>query len=335
MSLSLLGAFFRHPLKFLKMIKIIKSTRIYMNAAVADYFRDILTPLDSPEKAKTYQKIIEEQGYKNVELFKELIALLEKTKYIEIQNSKIHLIKTIPHDILEQTEKKLTREVLEAFKTFIDSTQQAIDDRLFGRLLGEFDSGELRIQWNIALRGDFYRLQRQKAFDFTHLKNWVKRRDPTLTILDYGCGSGDGTRQIYEYINPIGIEFNMEACDIAEGLMEIAEEDETLELPIHYFSLKEQNPPENHYDAIFVSQVFHWVETPTTLVGEMKSWLKPGGIIFGVQSSLSKRLYQVDLFIRLFGAKGFPAVETLKSWFKQNDMTLEYDEVFGSFKAIK
>ena len=248
---------------------------------------------------------------------------------------KIWLSKPIPKNIEEQTEKKLAPEVLEAFTTFTDSTKEAISDRLIEKPIDDFDAGELRIRWNIALRGEFYRLQRRKAFELTNLKTWVTKQKPPLTFLDYGCGSGDGTRQLYEYLNKIGIEFNIEACDVSEGLMEIAEEDETLELPIYYFSLKEKNPPENHYDAIFASQVIHWIQDPTKLIADMKSWLKPGGIIFGVQSSISKRLYQIDLFIRLLGAQGFPNINTLKSWFKNNDISLEYYELFGIFKATK
>ncbi|MFX1449921.1 MAG: class I SAM-dependent methyltransferase [Promethearchaeota archaeon] len=334
-KLELLATLFRHPLLLLKLVKLSKSAGMYMDALVAEHFREILLPLDAPGKAKSLNQIMEEQGYSNRPLFEELIAILEKNKFITKLNEKIWLSKIIPINIIEQTEKKLAPEVIEAFATFLDATKKAISDRLIEKPIDDFDAGELRIQWNIALRGEFYRLQRRKAFELTKLKTWVTKRKQPLTFLDYGCGSGDGTRQLYEYLNKIGIEFNMEACDVSEGLMEIAEEDETLELPIYYFSLKEKNPPENHYDAIFASQVLHWIQNPTELVANMKSWIKPGGIIFGVQSSESKRLYQIDLFIRLLGAQGFPALDTFRSWFKNNDMTLEYYELFGIFKAEK
>lgn len=331
----MLKTFFRHPLLLFKFVKILKSTRFYVNAMVADFFRDILSPINVSNKSKTVKQIMDEQGYINENLFNELISLLEKDKYVTNANGKIWLSRPIPKDIIKITEKKLVEEVVDSFSTFIDTTEKAILDRLMGKSLGEFDSGELRLKWNIALRGDFYRIQRDQVFNLTKLKLFCQNRKPPLNLLDYGCGSGDGTRQLYEFINKLGIEFNIEACDVSEGLMEIAQEDETLELPIYYFSLKEKKPRKDYYDAIFISQVLHWVEDPVKLIGELRLSLKEGGRIFGIQSNISKRLYQIDLWLRILGSAGFPIIRTFENWFKENDMPIEYDKTFGIFKATK
>jgi len=58
-------------------------------------------------------------------------------------------------------------------------------------------------------------------------------------------------------------------------------------------------------------------------------------MLFGVESNFSKRIYQVDLFLRLLGAQGFPPKDLMFDWFEKNGLKLEYDEVFFSFKAIK
>ena len=144
-KLSLLGTFLRHPFLVLKMMSMLKSTRLYMNAIVCKHLRDILIL----QKSKTIQQIMEENNYTNEELFKELMAVLENNKYITVSNDKILLSKPIPQNIVEETEKKLVPEVLDAFATFKDTTEKAISDRLTEKPLDEFDAGELRIKWNI------------------------------------------------------------------------------------------------------------------------------------------------------------------------------------------
>jgi len=212
---------------------------------------------------------------------------------------------------------------------------KSIEDRLKAIPMSEFDAGELRIQWNIALRGDFYRFQRNRAFEFIKFKDLLKKSSETVNILDYGCGSGDGTKQIYQYAKATNAEFNLEACDISEGLVEIAQEDEALGIPVKFFSLKSQKPKSGYYDFIFISQVLHWHENPTQLLADLKSYLKPNGILFGVQSIITKSIYQIDLFIRLLGGGGFPPLATLESWFAPNDLLLTYDSTFYSFKCTK
>ena len=68
-KLALIATLFRHPLLLLKLLKLTKSAGIYMDALVADHFRKILSPLDSPEKSKTLKQIMEEHGYSNGPLF--------------------------------------------------------------------------------------------------------------------------------------------------------------------------------------------------------------------------------------------------------------------------
>jgi len=334
-TLTLLGAFLRHPRIFMTLIQTLKSTRLYMNAIVAEYFKPLLEGALSEAQAVSLPELIQQKSIKNIALLDELVGLLQKTNFIQRRGERIWLKKPIPADIVAQTEQKLNRLVIEAFKTFAITLRKTVEDRLKGIPVSEFDAGELRIQWDIALRGDFYRFQRNHAFEFIKFKDLLKKSAETANILDYGCGSGDGTKQIYHYVKAANAEFNLEACDVSEGLIEIAQEDEALGLPIKFFSLKNQKPKSNYYDFIFISQVLHWHENPTELLAELKSYLKPNGILFGVQSTISKRIYQIDLFIRLLGGGGFPPLATMESWFTANNLLLTYDSTFYSFKCTK
>ena len=306
-----------------------------MTALIAEYFSPILKNHLNERTALGLSDFINAKGIKDTGLLEEFIVILRKNKFIKRKDDKIWLLKSIPNDIVEQTQNKLDRLTRESFQTFAKYTKTAIEDRLLGTPLSEFDSGELRLQWDIALRGDFYRYQRNRAFEFIKFKKILAEKKESINILDYGCGSGDGTIQIYNYVQNIIKEFNLEAYDVSEGLIAIAEEDDAVGLPINFFSLNKQKPKSNFYDFIFVSQVFHWHKNPTELIAELKSYLKPNGLIFGVQSTISESIYYIDLFIRLLGAQGFPVISTLYSWFKANNLALTFDPVFYSFKGEK
>ena len=81
--ISVLSNFLRHPILFMRFMKMVKSTQIYMTSLVADYFRDILAPLDSLGKAKAPEEIMAENGYLNRQLFGELMVLLEENGFIK------------------------------------------------------------------------------------------------------------------------------------------------------------------------------------------------------------------------------------------------------------
>lgn len=307
-----------------------------MNAVVAEHFADMLNPLLEQKKTLSIKDLANSQGYVNDNLLIELLRILESEGYIRIIQDNIQVLKRIPKDHIDEVEKKLAKEVKESFHSFVPTIKKALGDRLKGIPISEFDAGELRVQWEIALKGDFYTLQRSKALNFARIPDFTKNRAPPIRILDYGCGSGEGTRQLYDFFKKnCNMDFTLDGCDVSIGLLEIAEDDVALDYPLEFFSLKDTNPKKNYYDAIFLSQVIHWPEDTYKLIKELKESLKPGGMLFGVESNLSSRIYQIDLFLRLLGSQGFPKIELLYDWFESNGLKLIYDEVFYSFKAIK
>lgn len=333
-ALKYLGLALRNPGRFKTLLDALKGTRIYMNIIIAKVLGPALAPYSSEEQANSIENFMAENNYQNKELLEELLQILEDMGYLARKENLLWLKKPILVSDLEQQKEKVAEIVLESFETFEGYTLKAMKERLSGKPPEEFDSNELRVLWNIALRGDFYRLQRDEALKFADLAKYAKnRKDSPFRLLDFGCGSGEGTVQILNYLKKNNIDFVIDACDISEGLLEIASEDEGLETPIHFFSLRERKPKENNYDAIFISQVLHWSQDPIKMVKDLKSYLKDDGILFGVQSTNSKQLYQIDLFIRLLGAQGFPKEESLFRWFTTNDLVLKHNSVTQSFLA--
>ncbi|MHA1409389.1 MAG: class I SAM-dependent methyltransferase [Candidatus Odinarchaeia archaeon] len=335
-KIPLLKALIRHPRLFKQLVRNIKDSRKYAVALVSEVFAPVLNLAFERKGVIMEEEIFNYFDIENKELYEELIGVLEKDNVIHRQGGKITVTNKIPSNVLENTEKKLSPEIVRSFKTFVPYVKKIIPARLKGEPPKEFDADELRIHWNIALKGEFYRFQRRKAYNFVKLHKLVKKfNTKTVRVLDFACGSGDSSIQLYEELSKTGVDFDMDACDISSGLLELAKEDDAVGYPISFFDLKKREPEKNEYHLIFLSQTLHWPPDPTALLGKLKTYLKEDGRLFGVQTIISEKMYYIDLFIRILGAQGFPTEEKLRSWFEANNLKLEFDPVFYSFQAYR
>ncbi|MBS7247457.1 MAG: class I SAM-dependent methyltransferase [Candidatus Jordarchaeales archaeon] len=324
----------KSPHLFLRQLKILNEVNKYMRFIVVDSLAPALSKLQIGENVDL-GAFMKAEGYVDHQLLVELLNIMDEEGVVKLEEGKLTLLKQPPKSPFPDAISEMHPVLREAFGTFIEPTIRVIRERLSGKSAGEFDTGDLRAHWSIALEGEFYRVQREKAIRFAKLVDEARKRRGTFRILDYGCGGGAGTVQLYNSLSGVVDDFEVDGCDVSEGLLEVAKEDVAVGLPIHFFSLKKEKPLEGQYDAVFVSHVLHWTDDPVRAVGELKSYLKPDGFIFGVESTISKRIYPVDLFIRIHGAKGFPTFSELKRWFDENKMKLEFDPVWFSFKATQ
>ncbi len=333
-KLALLYELLKSPRLFYKQLRTLKEIDKYVRLIAVEALLPTLRGLNIGVSVSV-DDLMAKGGYVNRSLLIELLTLVEKEGVIELSEEKVTILRKPSEGALQEASEEMSGLLREAFGTFLEPTVKAIRERLSGRVAREFDADELRVHWSIALEGEFYRIQRKKAIEFSKLVDEAKKRKGTFRVLDYGCGSGAGTLQLFNSLSGNVDNFEVDGCDVSEGLLEIAREDVTVGLPIHFFSLKKNRPAEKQYDAVFVSHVLHWTDNPVKTVSELKSYLKEGGFIFGVESTFSKRLYPVDLFIRVYGANGFPSLNELQRWFNENSMKLEYDPVWFSFKATQ
>ncbi|MFX1474869.1 MAG: class I SAM-dependent methyltransferase [Promethearchaeota archaeon] len=332
-KISLISTVLRHPRRVAKMLNLVKGTRLYITAVIGEVLDPFLSSLDTAEKAQSITTLIERHGIANPSLFKDMLSLLQEEGYLKrSEDDKIWLATPLSQDMFEAIKPKIASEVLDAFEPFYKQGKQASKERLAGIPPSDFDADELRVLWTVALKGDFYRMQRDQAFKFAQIAKFLKQRSSPLHVLDFGCGSGDGTVQLYKFLEKKRVNAEIEACDPAEGLLEVARDD-AMEFPLYFFNSTRTSPKTAYYDAIFSCQVFHWEPNPTKLIGVLKTYLKPNGILFGVQSYNSPRLRPIDLFIRIMGAQGFPPLGELHKWFSKNDLKLDYHTQFYAFKA--
>ncbi|MBS7287481.1 MAG: class I SAM-dependent methyltransferase [Candidatus Freyarchaeota archaeon] len=324
----------KSPRLFLEQLKVLKDINKYMRLIAVDALAPALSRLQIGESVEL-DAFMKAEEFVDRPLLTEILRLVEEEGIVKVREGKLTLLRYPPRSPFPDAINKAHPTIREAFGTFIEPTIRTVRERLSGKATREFDVGELKVHWSIALEGEFYRVQREKAIAFARLMDEAKKRRGTFRVLDYGCGGGVGTVQIYNHLSGAVDDFEVDGCDVSEGLLEVAREDVSVGLPIHFFSLKEEKPSEGLYDAIFVSHVLHWTEDPAGTIGELKKYLKPDGFIFGIESTLSKRLYPVDLFIRIHGARGFPTFSELKKWFDENKMKLEFEPVWFSFKATQ
>lgn len=332
-KLSLIATALRHPRRVAKLLNLVKGTRIYITAVMGEVLNPILSPLDAAEKALSVAALVKQHQIADRDLFEDMLGLLQEGGYLKrTDDNRVWLANPLSHDMFEAAKSKIAAEVLDAFEPFYEQGKEASRDRLKGIPPSDFDADELRVLWTVALKGDFYRLQRDQAFKFSEIAKFLKERNPPLHVLDFGCGSGDGTIQLYHHLEKKGASSDIEACDPADGLLEIARDD-AIELPLYFFNSTKRKPRTSYYDAIFLCHVLHWDLNPVKLLGDIKTYLKPDGMLFGVQSFVSRRLRPIDLFIRIMGARGFPSLDELHSWFSENHLTLNYHSQFYAFKA--
>lgn len=323
----------KSPRLFFGQLKVLKEINKYMRLVAVDALAPALRRLQVGESVDI-DAFMRAEGFVDRPLLMEILRLVEREGIVEVREGRLKLLKH-PESPFPDAIDEMHPALKEAFGTFVEPTIRAIRERISGKAAEEFDAGELRVHWSIALEGEFYRVQREKAIAFARLVDEAKKRRGTFRVLDYGCGGGVGTVQIYNNLSSAVDDFEVDGCDVSEGLLEVAREDVAVGLPIHFFSLKKEKPSEGRYDAVFASHVLHWTEDPVRTISELKGYLKPDGFIFGIETTLSERLYPIDLFIRIYGARGFPTFSELKRWFDENKMKLEFDPAWFCFKATQ
>jgi SAM-dependent methyltransferase len=132
-------------------------------------------------------------------------------------------------------------------------------------------------------------------------------------VIDIGCGNGFILRDVVSRLSHGG---SAVAVDISPAMLELAEKNVTISwVPLDFVEGQAENLsayPDGSFDRVMANYIFHYIDDPDQVCGEMKRLLAPGGrAIVTIEARWSMpEMYQ--LHFAAMDKVGFPAEFTAR-----------------------
>jgi len=301
------------------------------------------------EQPRSYGQIVSRFGFVDMPFTREVIATLASGRQPLVLEEDGHY--RCNPDVRSPTYEELVRSaerVVEDFFFLRDFAQQ-IPRRMrqepvdFVRRFEE--EGPAVLSFDKSLSTRLYAGLRKAAFEYVDVKELRGKR-----ILDVGCGSGYETADIWLRLRG---EAQIIAIDAARGLLDLAEDqfvktvsESTLRgVPpltdenwpsFHLMNSMHLDFPDESFDAVFHSLVLHWVASPQRAIQEMARVLKPGGLVFGAQTTRPRSSSWQNLIVTVHeGVHGVFWEEEFRQWYEREGITLSIATPVGVFRGRK
>jgi ubiquinone/menaquinone biosynthesis C-methylase UbiE len=301
----------------------------------------------------SYGEVVAHFGFEDYDYTRGLFLLLaeEKTNAIMAEDGVYRLNPAHPPPTLED----LFAETDERYHKFADlagSLARNVPSRL-RRQPTEFaesfqgEGRELLQSFDKILGNQLYSVSRDTAFALLPRKNrdWLHGK----SLLDVGCGSGRETAELWLNLNG---DVHITAIDPVGSLLERAEKNFAIlleELEPAHPPLTSANRPifreasatqlpfeDDTFDAAFHSHILHWTPDPPKAISEVVRVLKPGGIVFGVQTCKPYVSKYTDLVMRSNeNCYGNFWREEFVRWYADQGLHLDIATPAGAFWARK
>jgi ubiquinone/menaquinone biosynthesis C-methylase UbiE len=299
-----------------------------------DYFRgNVLDVLDKEgffaylEEKRSFKAIKTNFNYTDDRYLVDLLDALESDNTITRNNG----VYFTPEPV--QYEKVRPSFFNESIMELMDDYARFIPSRLKGNFF-DFSTGFNLFNWDDTLGLKMYEQIRKAAFAF------VNPFKSPCKLLDVGCGNGWGTAAIWlyyynrSYFTTLS-QVELYGMELDKGLLSIANDEFPRLLKTHQdISDKELRDlskhfpvfthgdicdipyPDETFDYVFVSQVFHWTD-PLLAFKELFRVLKKGGIAFGTENFIPDANLYTNLHVKVIeGAHGFFTKENTIKWAK-------------------
>lgn len=156
--------------------------------------------------------------------------------------------------------------------------------------------------WN-ADKYNTYKTERSQPF-FDALNLVIKK--PALKVLDLGCGDGEFTNILSDYLN----NADLTGIDSSENMLQKAFRFEKPGLHFSLNSIEEQLALENKWDLVFSNAALHWVKDHPGLFKLLKNRINPGGQLViqmpcqnqNMSNRLMKEVAEQEPFQKYFSA---------------------------------
>jgi ubiquinone/menaquinone biosynthesis C-methylase UbiE len=327
---------------------------------VMQYFRySIIKSLEKEgvydylKEPRTYGQILAHFGFVDSDYARELFELLssEKQNTIIHENGayRINPAQTVPtlEDLYASTYKHN-----HSFVLLAEDMARNIPARL-RRQPVEFTSAfeeqgrEMMQTFDTVLGNRLYTVSRQTAFALLtqEERRWLRSK----SLLDIGCGSGRETAEIWLMLKG---DVRITAIDPVPNLLERARQN----FPAILSALNPNHPPlddgnlptfheasvtrlpfeDNTFDAAFHSHILHWTSDPRRAIAEVVRVLKPGGLVFGIQTCKPYTSMYTDLIFRSNeNSYGFFWPEEFRRWYGEHGIQIETATPAGAFRGRK
>lgn len=213
---------------------------------------------------------------------------------------------------------------IEDFNTVFEEYANKIPNRLKGNY-SQYTGQVSLFNWDSVLAGQIYSALRDAAFNFININKLRNGK-----FLDVGCGPGYETSDIWLKLR--GQNMSISAIEPDPNLLQIAKDEFEHRVKNYDKTIDRiQNPPafklgnaesidfeDNSFDAVYFSNILHWLPNPFDGVKEMVRVLKPGGILFGSQGTSEVTNPYLDLAARVIkGTNGYFPKKNLVDWFQK------------------
>lgn len=110
--------------------------------------------------------------------------------------------------------------------------------------------------------------------DFRNLKSILREG---MTVLDIGCGTGAISKDIAKVVGKNGKVLGIDNTEkfILSGQQSYQEIQNLKLIHVDLFEFE----PQEQFDLIIAARVLQWLNNPKEALANMKSWLKPGGMV--------------------------------------------------------
>lgn len=308
---------------------------------------------DFLQEPRTYGQILARFGFVDSDYTREIFDLLasERRNVLLENGGAYHANPGQPPPTLEELFAQ-TEEHYHKFSPLAADLTKSIPSRLRHEpveFTGSFEEEgrELLTTFDKWLGNKIYTVSRDVAFALLKRSDYDRLYGKKL--LDIGCGSG---REPAELWLRLGGNVHIMAIDPVPSLLERAIRNlEALldEIDPHHPPLEDGNRPvfreasvtqlpfdDESFDAAFHSHILHWTYDPRRAIAEIVRVLKPGGLVFGVQTCKPYTSHYSNAVIRSNeNCYGFFWKEEFLRWYAEHGVEVETATPGGAFRGRK
>jgi ubiquinone/menaquinone biosynthesis C-methylase UbiE len=150
----------------------------------------------------------------------------------------------------------------------------------------------------------------QERYELKILLSLTAKKD-MQTVLEIGCGNGNGTKLIKKYFSPL----NITAIDFDEKMIKIAQKlNKDSNTSFAVMDASNLDFPDNQFDAIFDFGIIHHIPNWKDCLKELKRVLKPNGELIIEDLSLDSFTKGIGRLWKLLSAHPYDFMYTQKEF---------------------